>query len=92
MARQVNNLVGLLLPFPGLVVAVMVCWRRFVEPIDLVLLAVGYTVVLLAVGSAATSLGITVGCHRLLTHRAFKTAPAVRYGLASSGPSRLRAR
>ena len=57
-------------------VAVVLCWRRFVEPIDLVLLAVGY---------AATCLGITVGFHRLLTHRAFKTAPAVRYGLAVLG-------
>jgi stearoyl-CoA desaturase (Delta-9 desaturase) len=75
-ARQVSNLVGLLLPFLGFVVAVVLCWRRFVEPIDLVLLAVGY---------AATCLGITVGFHRLLTHRAFKTAPIIRYGLAVLG-------
>ena len=75
-ARQVSNLIGLSLPFLGFVVAVVLCWRRFVEPIDLVLLAVGY---------AATCLGITVGFHRLLTHRAFKTPPAVRYGLAVLG-------
>ena len=75
-ARQVSNLIGLSLPFLGFVLAVVLCWRRFVEPIDLVLLAVGY---------AATCLGITVGFHRLLTHRAFKTAPVVRYGLAVLG-------
>jgi stearoyl-CoA desaturase (delta-9 desaturase) len=75
-ARQVSNLIGLSLPFLGFVLAVVLCWRRFVEPVDLVLLAVGY---------AATCLGITVGFHRLLTHRAFKTAPVVRYGLAVLG-------
>ena len=75
-ARQVSNLIGLSLPFLGFVLAVVLCWDRFVEPVDLVLLAVGY---------AATCLGITVGFHRLLTHRAFKTSPAVRYGLAVLG-------
>jgi stearoyl-CoA desaturase (Delta-9 desaturase) len=33
----------------------------------------------------ATCLGITVGFHRLLTHRSFQTYPAVRYGLAVLG-------
>ena len=75
-ARQVSNLIGLSLPFLGFVFAVVLGWNRFVEPVDLVLLAVGY---------AATCLGITVGFHRLLTHRAFKTAPVVRYGLAVLG-------
>ena len=75
-ARRVSNLLALVLPFVGFVLAVILLWRRFVEPIDLVLLAVGY---------AATCLGITVGFHRLLTHRAFKTYPAVRYALAVLG-------
>ena len=75
-ARQVSNLIGLSLPFLGFVVAVVLCWERFVEPVDLVLLAVGYTL---------TCLGITVGFHRLLTHRSFKTSPTVRYGLAVLG-------
>jgi stearoyl-CoA desaturase (Delta-9 desaturase) len=75
-SRQVSNLVGLSLPFLGFVLAIVLCWNRFVEPIDLALLAVGY---------AATCLGITVGFHRLLTHRAFDTYPAVRYTLAVLG-------
>src|SRR6185295_3244300 len=75
-ARQVSNLIGLSLPFLGFVLAVVLCWDRFVEPVDLVLLAVGYTL---------TCLGITVGFHRLLTHRSFKTSPTVRYGLAVLG-------
>jgi stearoyl-CoA desaturase (delta-9 desaturase) len=47
-----------------------------VEWIDLAVLAVGY---------AVTCLGITVGFHRLLTHRSFETYPAVRYALAALG-------
>jgi stearoyl-CoA desaturase (Delta-9 desaturase) len=39
----------------------------------------------LAVGYAATCLGITVGFHRLLTHRSFQTYPVVRYALAVLG-------
>src|SRR4029079_6171118 len=76
VARRVSNLIGLSLPFLGFVVAIVLCWDRFVEPVDLVLLAVGYS---------ATCLGITVGFHRLLTHRSFKTSPAVRYSLAVLG-------
>jgi stearoyl-CoA desaturase (delta-9 desaturase) len=75
-ARQVSNLLALVVPFLGFALAIVLCWRRFVEPVDLVLLAVGYV---------ATGLGITVGFHRLLTHRAFQTYPAVRYGLAVLG-------
>ena len=75
-ARQVTNLAALILPFLGFVLAVVLSWNRLVEPIDLVLLGVGY---------AATCIGITVGFHRLLTHRAFKTFPAVRYALAVLG-------
>jgi stearoyl-CoA desaturase (Delta-9 desaturase) len=75
-ARQVSNLIGLSLPFVGFVVAVVLCWNRFVQPVDLILLAVGYT---------ATCLGITVGFHRLFTHRSFKTSRAIRYSLAVLG-------
>jgi stearoyl-CoA desaturase (delta-9 desaturase) len=75
-ARRASNLVALSLPFLGFVLAIVLCWNRFVEPIDLILLAVGY---------AATCLGITVGYHRLLTHRSFKTFPAIRYVLAVLG-------
>ena len=51
-------------------------WGRFVEWIDLAVLGVAYV---------ATCLGITVGFHRLLTHRSFQTYPAVRYALAVLG-------
>jgi stearoyl-CoA desaturase (Delta-9 desaturase) len=51
-------------------------WNRLVEPVDVAVLLVGY---------ALTCLGITVGFHRLLTHRSFQTYPAVRYTLAVCG-------
>jgi stearoyl-CoA desaturase (Delta-9 desaturase) len=46
----------------GLVAAVWLLWDRGVRPVDLVLLAAFY---------AACGLGITVGFHRLLTHKSF---------------------
>ncbi len=75
-ARQISNLLALSLPFLAFVLAVFLLWNRLVQPVDLALLGVGY---------AATCLGITVGFHRLLTHRAFQTYPAVRYLLAVLG-------
>lgn len=51
-------------------------WGTWVRPLDLGLLAVGYVL---------TVLGVTVGFHRLLTHRAFKTYRPIRYTLAILG-------
>jgi len=75
-AHQVTNVVAIVLPFAGAALAVLLLWGRVVEWIDVVALVVGY---------AATCLGITVGFHRLLTHRSFATYPAVRYALAVLG-------
>ena len=75
-AKRVVNLLALVLPPLAVVLACVLFWNRLVEPVDLALLAVGY---------AVTCLGITVGFHRLLTHRAFQTYPAVRYTLAVCG-------
>jgi stearoyl-CoA desaturase (Delta-9 desaturase) len=75
-AHQVTNVVAIVLPFAGVALAVVLLWGRVVAWIDVVVLVVGY---------AATCLGITVGFHRLLTHRSFRTYPVVRYGLAVLG-------
>src|SRR5205807_369829 len=75
-ARRVSNLIGMVLPPAVIGLAVVLFWGRAVEPLDIAVLAVGY---------ALTCLGITVGFHRLLTHRAFQTYPAVRYALAVLG-------
>src|SRR5665809_60562 len=68
-AHQVTN-------FAAFVLAVVLLWGRLAEWIDLAVLVVGY---------AVTCLGVTVGFHRLLTHRSFQTYPAVRYALAVLG-------
>ncbi len=75
-ARRTVNLVAVLLPPLAVVVAAVLSWNQLVEPVDLVILAVGY---------GLTCVGITVGFHRLLTHRAFQTYPSVRYTLAVLG-------
>jgi stearoyl-CoA desaturase (delta-9 desaturase) len=75
-AQKVANLFGMVIPFLGIILAVVLLWDRFVGPMELSLLAGGYVV---------TVIGVTVGFHRLLTHRAFRTYPAVRYTLAVMG-------
>ena len=47
---------------------------------DLIVLGITYTL---------TGLGVTVGFHRLLTHRSFKTGPTLRFLLASLGSAAI---
>jgi stearoyl-CoA desaturase (delta-9 desaturase) len=75
-AHKLANLAGIVLPFVGLVLAVVVLWERMVGPAELAILAVGYVL---------TGIGITVGYHRLFTHRAFQTYRPVRYVFAILG-------
>jgi len=74
--RQLSNLLALVLPFVAFGLAIVLLWGGAFQWIDLTVLVVGY---------ALTCIGITVGFHRLLTHRAFQTYPAVRYSLAVLG-------
>ena len=57
------------LPFVGLGLACWQLWESALHWHDLVVFAICYTL---------TGLGVTVGFHRLLTHRSFKTKPWVR--------------
>jgi stearoyl-CoA desaturase (Delta-9 desaturase) len=70
------NLAGVLLPFGGFLVAVVLLWNTLVGPVDLILFAVLYVI---------TGYGVTLGFHRLLTHRSFQTHPWVEYALAILG-------
>jgi stearoyl-CoA desaturase (delta-9 desaturase) len=63
-------------PFAGLGVAVWLAWGRGLNLAD-VLLAVLFYVI--------TGLGVTIGFHRLLTHRSFTAVPALRIALAVAG-------
>ncbi len=79
-AHKTANLVAVVLPFVGFVVAVVLLWNRLVSITDLVLLAVMYLI---------TGLGVTVGYHRLFTHRSFETSRPIRYTLAALGSMAL---
>jgi stearoyl-CoA desaturase (Delta-9 desaturase) len=74
--HKIANLAGVVLPFVGLIAAIALLWHRWVGPTELALLAVGYVL---------TGVGVTVGYHRLFTHRAFQTRRWVRWTFAILG-------
>ncbi|MEY9856018.1 stearoyl-CoA desaturase (delta-9 desaturase) [Catenulispora sp. GAS73] len=79
LQRRVQVAVTALLvvaPLAGLVGAVWLLWGRGVGVVDLLLAGFFYFL---------TGFGVTVGFHRLLTHRSFTAAPALRTGLAVAG-------
>jgi hypothetical protein len=67
-------------PFAGLGVAVWLAWGHGLNLAD-ILLALAFYVI--------TGLGVTVGFHRLLTHRSFTAVPALRVALAIAGSMSL---
>ena len=70
------NLTAVVLPFVAFLAAIVLLWNDVVGWTDLVILAAMYM---------ATAIGITVGYHRLFTHRAFDAVAPVRYTLAVLG-------
>ena len=73
---RVANLIGVVVPFVGVIAAVGLLWDRAVDGVDLGLLGAMYLL---------TAAGVTVGYHRLLTHRAFQTYPWLERALAVLG-------
>jgi stearoyl-CoA desaturase (Delta-9 desaturase) len=65
-----------MVPFAGLAAAVYLAWGHGIGLADVLLALAFYTI---------TGLGVTIGFHRLLTHRAFTAAPALRVALAIAG-------
>ncbi|WIG61410.1 MAG: fatty acid desaturase [Ktedonobacterales bacterium] len=63
-------------PLLATLLAIRLLWLRAVHPTDLVLLAVMY---------AFIAFGVTVGYHRMLTHRSFRPHPAVKLVLLILG-------
>jgi len=70
------TVVAVVLPFVGVLAAVWLLWGGLVTGLDLGIFAVMYFLV---------GFGVTIGYHRLLTHRAFEAPPAVRGTLAALG-------
>lgn len=74
--EKTANLGAVVVPFIATVVAIVLLWNSFVRPADLVIAAAMYLL---------TAIGITVGYHRLLTHRSFQTAKPIEYAFAVLG-------
>ncbi|HEX8857175.1 MAG TPA: fatty acid desaturase [Thermoleophilaceae bacterium] len=79
-ADRLYTLIGVFLPFAGFVTAIALLWNRGVGWSDLAVLLLMYVL---------TGLGVTVGFHRLLTHRAFDSPRPVRYTFAVLGSMAL---
>ena len=75
-AQRNANVFGVLLPFVATIAAIVLFWNEIVGVPDLLIFAGMYLL---------TGLGVTVGYHRLLTHRAFRTHRATEYLLAVLG-------
>ena len=65
-AEKLANLSGVIVPFLGVLAAIVLLWNQWVDAADVALLAGFYLL---------TGAGVTVGFHRLLTHRSFQTYP-----------------
>jgi stearoyl-CoA desaturase (Delta-9 desaturase) len=70
------NLGAVVVPFAAFAVAVVLLWNDIVGPTDLAIFAGLYLF---------SAFGITIGYHRLLTHRSFEAPRPVRYALAIMG-------
>src|SRR5215217_2863049 len=70
------NLLAVAIPFAATLAAVVLLWNSVVSATDLAILAVMYVL---------TGLGVTVGFHRMLTHRSFQAPKPVEYAFATLG-------
>src|SRR3954454_7713457 len=68
------------LPIIGLGIAAWQAWQGWLHFHDIVVFVIAYL---------ATGFGVTVGFHRLFTHRSFKTKPAVKTTLAILGSTAI---
>jgi stearoyl-CoA desaturase (Delta-9 desaturase) len=75
-AHRISNLIGAIVPFIAFLTAIALLWNKYVGWHDLAVLALMYVI---------TGLGITVGYHRMLTHRSFQTYKPVEYLFAFLG-------
>ena len=70
------TIIAVAVPFIGFLVAIWLLWGGFVTGLDLAILAVMYVLV---------GFGVTIGFHRMLTHRSFEAKPWVRATFAILG-------
>src|SRR3954465_12330883 len=70
------NLTAVILPLAGIAVAIPLLWGDLVGPTDLAI-AIGIYLF--------TGFGITIGYHRMLTHRSFQTYRGLEYAFSVAG-------
>jgi stearoyl-CoA desaturase (delta-9 desaturase) len=75
-AAKIANLGAMVVPFAATLAAIVLLWGQVVSWHDLALFGVMYVV---------TAAGITVGYHRMLTHRSFRTHKPTEYVFAGLG-------
>ena len=75
-AAKIANVGAVIVPFLAFVTAIVLLWNSIVGPTDLALMAVMYVV---------AGLGVTIGFHRMLTHRSFRTSKPIEYLFAILG-------
>ena len=78
--EKILTIVSVIAPLVGTLVAVSLLWQRLVSTRDLAILGGMYVL---------TALGITIGFHRMLTHRSFEAHPCVRFVLLVLGSMAL---
>ncbi len=74
--HKITNLIAVPLPLIGLVVAIILLWDKAVGPLALAIMAGFYVI---------TALGITLGYHRMFTHRSFESSRVFRAIVAGMG-------
>ena len=74
--HKIVNLIGVPLPLVGLIAAIVLLWNQAIGPLELGLLVGLYVF---------TALGVTLGYHRMFTHRAFESSRAFRAIVAVLG-------
>src|SRR3954463_11666442 len=75
-AHKIVNLIGVPMPLVGVVVAIVLLWNEAIGPLELGLLIGLYVL---------TALGVTLGYHRLFTHRALEASRTFRAIVAICG-------
>src|SRR5579871_1487237 len=76
LQHKIFNLIGVAAPFVGLVLAIVLLWGRAIGLLELGLMLGLYVF---------TCLGVTLGYHRMFTHRAFESSRAFRAIIAVLG-------
>jgi stearoyl-CoA desaturase (delta-9 desaturase) len=74
--HKVMNLFGVALPFAGLLAAIVLLWNTAIGPLQLALMLGLYVI---------TALGITLGYHRMFTHRSLEASKPLRAVFAVMG-------